>query len=69
MNFSIRAKIISGFALIYLISAALGAYGLYALDKISRESDEQVITQSASLAVSAVIEAHYIWRHDLTVAV
>ncbi|MCL1828505.1 MAG: methyl-accepting chemotaxis protein [Oscillospiraceae bacterium] len=62
----IRARILSGFIVMAVVAVLLGAVGLIStimLDGISTELKE---LQTESDGVLKVLNAHYVWRQDLT---
>jgi methyl-accepting chemotaxis protein len=65
----IRGKIIMGFALIAAIGLALGVVGLFSIKTLTGLTRDLKAMQSTSRNVTGVLNAHYVWRSDLTEAV
>lgn len=65
---SIRKKILLGFTLVFIIGLILGVFGLVTAKRLTALANEQYELEEASLGVSNVLDAHYIWRQGITEA-
>jgi len=66
MKLSIRAKIISGFLMIFLIGMTMGAYGLASAHRFSTMLERLDDLQLAYKEIDQVLIAHYNWRQNLS---
>ena len=65
----IRTKIISGFTVMALITVLLGVMGMVSTKKLEGVSGELKKLLVENDSVSKVLNAHYIWRQNLTESV
>jgi len=65
----IGAKILTGFIVLLVLVAVIGASGIIAIRTLSALSDELYRQQSLGHSISSVLNAHFTWRQNLTVAV
>ncbi|MCL2496654.1 MAG: methyl-accepting chemotaxis protein [Clostridiales bacterium] len=68
-NMKVRAKLLTGFAIIAAIGMVLGLAGIFALQMTKDYSVEISSLAATSNGASNVLNAHYTWRHGLTEAV
>jgi len=68
-NMKIRAKLFTGFIIVTILGVLLGAVGIVSTLMIRDKSEEIASVQEVSSGASGVLNAHYIWRHNLTEAV
>jgi len=68
-NMKIRAKLFTGFIIVTIIGVLVGILGIVAISMIQKGSEDTASLQDASSGASNVLNAHYIWRHNLTEAV
>ena len=62
----IRTKLFGGFILVAVIGIFLGAIGLYSNNKLTVSSEDELEITGAKSSVSAILSAHYNWRHSLS---
>jgi len=68
-NMKIRAKLFTGFIIVTLIGVLLGIIGIVAISSIQTGSKNIASLQETSSGASTVLNAHYIWRQNLTESV
>jgi methyl-accepting chemotaxis protein len=69
MKLTIKTRIISGFAILLVISAAIGIFSLYTLSRIQEMTARANELDMAIGEISDVLNAHYNWRFNLTMTV
>jgi len=68
-NMKIRAKLFTGFIIVTILGILLGMVGIVSILMIRTRTEEIASLQAVSSGASGVLNAHYIWRHNLTEAV
>ena len=68
-NMKVRTKMFVGFFLVTIFGLMLGVVGIVTTQMIERGSEEVASLQEKSIGAVGVLNAHYIWRHNLTTAV
>jgi len=68
-NMKIRAKLFTGFIIVTILGILLGTVGIVSIFMIRTRTEEIATVQEVSSGASGVLNAHYIWRHNLTEAV
>lgn len=68
-HMTLRARIISGFAILFLVAVLLGATGIISLRVIKTKSDLQSAYTDDGASIGQILNAHNEWRQGLTVAV
>jgi len=68
-NMKIRAKLFTGFIVVTILGILLGAVGIVSILMIRARTEQIAELQEISSGASTVLNAHYIWRHNLTEAV
>jgi len=62
----IRIKLLGGFSVIALIGLSLGVTGFYGNQKLTLLSEDMLLLSQTGSSISAILDAHYRWRHDLS---
>ena len=68
-NMKVRTKMLSGFIVVTMIGLILGIAGIVSILMIKSLSDESHLLQRAGDGASTALNAHYVWRHGITMAV
>jgi len=68
-NMKVHTKLLVGFIITTVIGAILGIVGIVAIQTVKANTDYVAEIQEASSGASAVLNAHYTWRHGITMAV
>ncbi|MCL2662513.1 MAG: methyl-accepting chemotaxis protein [Oscillospiraceae bacterium] len=68
-NMKIRAKLFTGFIFVTILGILLGVVGIVSISMIRTRTEDIASLQEVSSGASSVLNAHYIWRHNLTEAV
>ena len=68
-NMKVRAKLLTGFIIVTIIGALLGVVGIASIVMIKSMSEDIAVLQETSNGAMNVLNAHYVWRHNLTEAV
>jgi len=65
----VGTKILAGFIAVAIVGLLIGAVGVISTQRLAKQSvDLQKLLQESS-SVRNVLNAHYVWRHGLTIAV
>ncbi|MCL2128554.1 MAG: HAMP domain-containing protein, partial [Treponema sp.] len=62
----IRAKLSVGFFIVVAIGLFLGALGLYIDRKLVSLSEDTLFLADTRTSISSILNAHYVWRHNLS---
>jgi methyl-accepting chemotaxis protein len=68
-NLKVRTKLFAGFLVVAAIGILLGSIGIISLLTVRSHSEDIVLLQNTGNGATAVLNAHYAWRHNLTEAV
>jgi methyl-accepting chemotaxis protein len=68
-NLKVRAKLFVGFLIVAATGILLGSVGIISLLTIRSHSEDIILLQHTGNGATAVLNAHYAWRHNLTEAV
>ena len=64
----VGTKILAGFIAVAIVGLLTGAVGVVSTQMLANESENLQILLAESSSVRNVLNAHYVWRHGLTIA-